>query len=306
MRPSLREDSNGHATAERVLSMVRRLRVVSHGPHRWRPYALTLICAAGLGCDSAPDTSAKILRSGSAQRESKPYAVFVRPTLVIDRLNTPVAAPVSAGSQPSSATMVSDAPAIVSIDVSGSLVAHGNGSTIVRAKGTGSLLQVQVLDVKHLSATPEVLRLNAGQDARVRVTGSDDVEIPPSAVSWSTSAPEIASASNGTVYAGSREGTATLVAQYGGRNVLVRARVTAADAPVFSIRPHKPLLHAGEIVGFQALSRSGPLEAEWHSSNPSVVAHLAGGMFRASDRGESLVCATAPGRRACTTVGVER
>lgn len=84
-------------------------------------------------------------RLEQARRElDRDFVVFAAPGLVIDRLGSPVAAPVTVGSRPGPRTMTSDDPDVVSVGADGTLVAHRQGTTRVRSEGSGSSLTVVV------------------------------------------------------------------------------------------------------------------------------------------------------------------
>jgi hypothetical protein len=117
--------------------------------------------------------------------------------------------------------------------------------------------------------------------------------------------PDLATVSNGFVTAGSRPGKARVFGDYGGLSVEIPVEIEAAPAPHFTVWPVKPLLQVGEAASFQALSSAGPVAADWTTSSSSVALHLANGVFRAISAGQVLICASAPSRRACTTVEVK-
>jgi len=84
----------------------------------------------------------------------------------------------------------------------------------------------------------------------------------------------------------------------------VEAEVFAPAVPSFSVIPERPELHVGQLVYFQAVSRTGPIDARWTSSNERIAARLSGPTFRAAGTGRALVCARAGSRRSCTNVEV--
>lgn len=265
------------------------------------------LCTVAAGCHleshSEPDGNGK-LRQLVAPSE-RPFVVFLDRSLFIGRLEMPVAPPVTVGSSPSPATISSDAADIVSIDPSGRLVAHRSGSTVIRAAETGSILQVEVRDAEAFRATPQKLELAHGGEASVRIATRDGTAVPPLAMTWATSAPDVATVSNGVVRAGTRPGTAHIVAQYRDVQITIPVQAALASIPAFSVRPEKASVRIGETLSFQALSRAGPIVAKWTTSNPRVATHLGDSVFRGAMRGEALVCATSATRRSCTEVEVK-
>jgi hypothetical protein len=113
-----------------------------------------------------------------------------------------------------------------------------------------------------------------------------------------------------------RSGSARIMARSGGRSLEVRVSASSAASRVevarsdrgpdvsLTVHPDRPALRLGEVRGFQALAASGPMPADWSSSNEQKVAHLQDHLFQGLEPGQAQVCARANGRRACTTVEV--
>ena len=148
------------------------------------------------------------------------FVVFTAPTLIIDRLGVPVAAPVTVGSAPGPDTMSSDAPEIVGIDATGKLVAHRNGRAAIRTlNGRGAVLRVDVRAVSALAVVPPRLVLRPGGAGQLRlVAGGSGEPIPPEAAQWGSDAPGVAVVIAGTVEAADRVGTANVLVTYGGQS----------------------------------------------------------------------------------------
>jgi hypothetical protein len=95
----------------------------------------------------APSEAQAFLDTRLAQARlelDREFVVFAIPAMVIDQLGIPVPPPVTVGSRPGPRTMTSDDPDMLSIGPDGSLVAHREGATRVRAVGSGSALSVVV------------------------------------------------------------------------------------------------------------------------------------------------------------------
>lgn len=78
------------------------------------------------------------------QQLARPFVVFASAELEIDQIGEPVATPVQVGSRPSPATMASDAPDVVSVEVDGRLLARRAGRARLRAATGGPELVVTV------------------------------------------------------------------------------------------------------------------------------------------------------------------
>ncbi len=136
--------------------------------------------------------------------------------MVIDRLDAAVAPPVTVGSTPSGATMTSDAPHVVTVEPSGSLVAHQDGVATIRS-AAGSL-EVVVRTARSITLVPRRLALRPGETGRLHVVeGDGPQQIPAEEVEWATSDPRIATLFGAEVMAGVRRGRARVTARYGGR-----------------------------------------------------------------------------------------
>jgi hypothetical protein len=234
------------------------------------------------------------------------FVVFSQASLTIDRLETPIQVPVSAGSRASPETLESSDPAVVSVDPSGALVGHANGSATIRAPATSQALLVTIRAVQSIKAVPARLQLRPLEAAQVRVVDSVGSEVPADSVRWSVSAADIAQVNRGTVYAGEEPGSSTMTAMFGTATATVQVQVGGQELPEFSVSPAKPKYRVGAVMTFQALARSGPVAvASWTSSNSRILRWLQDGVFTAVAQGEALVCAQAGQRNACTKVGVQ-
>ncbi len=183
----------------------------------------TLLASTVLACGGSPPSHPEPRKVGPVAGEAavdKPFVGFRQASLVIDRLETPVAPPITAGSRPSPATMASDAPDVVTVLDDGSLVAHRNGRATIRAVRGGGPLAVEVLAASGLRAEPSALRIAPGKSP-LPVLKAGDATIPASSVAWFSNAPGIAMVEDGRVRAGPSKGTATLTAVYGGEKVQV-------------------------------------------------------------------------------------
>ena len=184
---------------------------------------VTLLAATLAACGGSAPAQLEQQKVGPVAGEAavdKPFVGFRQSLLVIDRLEVPVAPPITAGSTHSPTTVGSDSPDVVSIHADGSLVAHRNGRATIRAWQGGGTLTVEVLAVSGLRAEPPTLRVGPGT-AALPVLRSGEAAVPAAAVSWFSNTPEIAMVEDGRIRAGPAKGTAVLTAVYGGERVKV-------------------------------------------------------------------------------------
>jgi len=158
------------------------------------------------------------------------FVVFTERTLFIDHFESPTPIPITAGSSPSPQTMVSSEPQTVSIAPDGRLVGHRNGVSIVSSISDSKIaIQVEVRQVGQLRLEPALVLLSPQASLAIHVM-SDESEVSPSAVKWSTSSPSIAIPAGGFIRATGEMGKARVFAEYGGATaegvVEVRAEKT--------------------------------------------------------------------------------
>ena len=121
----------------------------------WRPrvatrYArLTVVCAL-LACNQG-----KAPEEAPAPVGPK-FVAFRETRVIIDRLEAPVAPPYSMGSSPGEVEIKSSDASVVTIDGSGNLVAHQNGTAVVSTP-RGAQLRVEVVSACALSVLPAQL-----------------------------------------------------------------------------------------------------------------------------------------------------
>jgi hypothetical protein len=237
-------------------------------------------------------------------RVNGPFVVFAGPSLVIDTLEVPVDVPVTVGSQPSRAALASSDEQVLSIDDSGRLVAHRAGSVQVRSRSNESTLKVMVVVAEAIKAVPSEISARPLETVSIQVLLPTGGNVPSEAVVWTTSAPEVAVASNGMVYVKDVPGSALLTARYGGAASTVRITVGSPDVGTLHVAPAKPKMRLGSLLAFQARSHSGPVDALWSTSSEVAVAHLQDNLFQATAVGDAQVCARLGQRLACTRVEV--
>ncbi len=282
---------------------------------RSRAALLPLVCFAtgAIGCQepSRPQQAGQgqRLANAPAAGESavdRPHVVFSQRSLVIARLGVPTVPPVSVPSRPSPETMRSDDPATVRVHESGTLVGLRPGRTTIRTlHGEGSSLEVEVRAPRTIRVEPQRLDLEPERAGALDIFDADSGErLPPEAAQWVSDAPRRATVIGGRVQAGSEMGPASVSVRFGDAEGRALVLVRGAAGGSLSVNPARARLRAGEVRAFQAFNRSGPVSAEWTSSDRRVAAPLQAGLFHARSAGRANICATALGRRACSSVEV--
>jgi hypothetical protein len=87
--------------------------------------------------------------------------VFTARSLRVDRLESPIALPVTVGSQPSPALILSSDPSLVSIGEDGTLLAHRAGSAQLTSRTGGGILAVIVSPGATAAAQPQAVVRNS-------------------------------------------------------------------------------------------------------------------------------------------------
>jgi uncharacterized protein YjdB len=233
-----------------------------------------------------------------------PFVVFSQPSIVIDRLEVPVRAPVAVGSTASTTTMQTNDATVVTGTPSGELLAHRNGHARIRAaRGEGSALEVEVRALRSLLVEPPTLVLVPGGEARITVLG-DGTELSQDEVRWTISDPSAVSIRGGLVRAAATPGMHTITARNGALYATVHVSVEAPTNWSVSVRPARLRMKKGQVSTFQAFLPSGSVSARWESSRPGILAVLDGGLVQAVAVGDAKVCAVSAGRKGCSEVEV--
>jgi hypothetical protein len=223
--------------------------------------------------------------------------------MVIDRLEAAIPVPAVVGSAPSQQLLSSAAPEIVSIDAAGNLVAHRAGRAEIRSANDPATLLVDVHVATYLRVEPAEPTIAMGAAVPLRVF-SDDGEVPAAAVSWAFTDPEIARVDGSSLIGGHTQGSARVIATYGGQVVQVPVRVRdGAKRSIIEVRAQHRSLRVGAI---EQLSTNVPNGAplEWTSSDPAVLRPLRNGLYFAQKRGVANACARAERQASCVQIAV--
>jgi hypothetical protein len=231
-----------------------------------------------------------------------PFAAFYLSTMVVDRLETPVAPPYAAGSTRSGPLLTSSDPKVVTVDSAGNLVGHRNGQATIRTSG-GSSLSVVVQAVSAIRIEPGQLNLRPGEKKQIQLL-ADGTMVAAEAVHWTTTDPNIATAEGLTIAGGKMEGAVLVNASVGDATAVVEVTVTALAA-LLKIEPSRATVTVGATQQLR-LSGSPGSNERWQSSNPAVLFPLRDGLFLARATGSAQACAVRGLEKVCANVNVVR
>jgi hypothetical protein len=239
----------------------------------------------------------------AAATSGRPIITFRQDAMHVEALEVATAVPVTVGSSPSAQLLSSSDPTIASVDAAGNLVAHRNGEVTIRST-TGGTLRVIVNAVASLQIVPPRVELAPASQAAVRVLG-DGRELPPEALRWETTSPNVGAASGTTVRSGLQPGAATLTVRSGAAHAALSLVVTAPQLTPLRISAVSNTLRVGATTRFQIEGAPG-LPAQWTTSDARVLEPLQQGVYYARRRGSAKACAVVARQEACQTVQVMR
>jgi uncharacterized protein YjdB len=208
------------------------------------------------------------------------------------------------------------APAVASVSAAGVVTAHTIGTSIITATVDGksasaSVTVVPPATVVRLELTPLVTTLLVGRSQPLLATPRDSAgrALANRVVSWSSSAPSVATVEGGTVTA-IAPGTSIVTATVEG--VPATATVTVLPVPVasLSVTLSSSTVRTGQTVAAVAVARDsagGALTGRpvtWRSSNAAVATVSPTGVVRGVAEGSASITATVETRVASVTVSV--
>jgi uncharacterized protein YjdB len=219
-------------------------------------------------------------------------------------------------------TWTSSAPGVATVDANGTVtgVAPGTATITATSEGRTGTSTVTVVapppaPVASVTVTPPTAQVQVGGSVQLTATPRDAGGTPLTGrtVTWSSSAPLVASVdANGRVTA-LLPGTATITATSEGRSGTSTVTVTALPpAPVASVSVTPPTaeVQTGGTVQLTATPRDAlgnPLAGRavtWTSSNPAVATVNASGLVTAVSPGTATITATSEGRTGTSTITV--
>jgi len=210
-------------------------------------------------------------------------------------------------------------PAIASVNSNGQVSAVAAGTVTIRAANAAlsstASVTVQNVPVASVTLAPLAPSLERGTTVALFVTAKDAAgnTLPNRPVSWTSSAPAVATVSSSGVVSGVGAGSATISATVEGHNVQTTATVTEPPPPPISyvtVTLNSTVLTVGQ--GTSAVARAydvnGDLVASpisWSSSNPATAAVNASGTVQALSAGSTTIRALAGAIEGLASVTVE-
>ena len=222
-------------------------------------------------------------------------------------------------------TWTSSAPAVATVNSHGVVTAQAAGTATITASASGisgtaaitvnagpTLISIS-LDIT--SAT-----LNVGQTVDITSTAnwSNGTSTVPwdSHLTWTSSAPSVATVNAGGVVTGVAAGTTTITASQGGvfRTAVITVSATAPTLTSITLNPPSAAGTGGQTMDITATghfsdgSTVTPYDAQvtWTSSAPSVATVNAAGLVTAIWRGTAIITASKGGLSATCTVTVNQ
>lgn len=198
---------------------------------------------------------------------------------------------------------------------SGVVTAVASGTTSITATSEGksgsTTLTVSVIAVARVDVAPTSVSLNPGQTSQLTATAYDaSNNVLVRSVSWSSSAPGVATISATGLVTAVGAGTTTISATAGG--VTGTAIVTVANVPVASVTvsPGAPNMFPSDQLQLTATARDAAgnvitgRPTTWNSNNTGVATVSAGGLVTALSQGAATITATVDGVSGVATISV--
>ena len=213
-------------------------------------------------------------------------------------------------------TWTSDHPEIASVTDAGVLTATSPGTATITAQSEGksgtAIITVSRASVASLGITPGTASLVVGDAVALVATPKDasGTVLTDRTVTWSSSAPGVATVSSTGVVAGVAPGSATITATSEG--VSATATVVVSLVPVGSVAvlPSTASVTAGQTVALSATVRdtAGRVVTDrivsWTSSDTHVAIVSATGVVTGVAAGTAVITASSEGKSGTSTITV--
>lgn len=203
-------------------------------------------------------------------------------------------------------------PAVATLSAAGRLTGVAPGTTTVTATVEGKTATASVTvsaPVSSVTVTPPTLSLVVGAAQQLSATSRDSAgnQLQRRPVSWSSSAPAVATVSNQGLVSGVALGVAVITASVEGRTASSQVTVTLAPVSTITLDPNGGYLPIGVPVPLQAILRdpNGIVLADrpvtWSTSDAARGTISSTGAVSANTTTPFTVTATAEGRTATAT-----
>ena len=219
-------------------------------------------------------------------------------------------------------TWTTSNPAIATVDTSGYVtsVAAGSATIVATSEGKSGSAAITVTNpapapVASVTVSPSTASLTVGQGVKLVATTKDSAgaTLTGRAITWSSSAPSIASVDSTGYVTAVAAGSATITATSEGKSGTAAITVAApAPAPVASVTvtPSSAALSAGQGVQLQATTKDSAGNVltgrtiTWTTSNPAVASVTSSGYVTAMGAGTASIVATSEGKTGSASISV--
>lgn len=215
-------------------------------------------------------------------------------------------------------TWTSSQPNVATVSSTGEVRALAAGSATVTASGAGKSASVAVTVARAPVATvtvdPTTLALRVGATGQLTASArsADGATVGGATISWSSSAPAVATVSATGVVTALTAGTATITATSEGKSAGATVTVSPPMVAELTVAPTSLSLVVGETGNLVATARDaqgGVLAGAtiaWTSSAPAVATVTSTGRVTAVAVGSAAITATSEGKAASAAVTVSR
>jgi hypothetical protein len=222
------------------------------------------------------------------------------------------------------ATWSSSDNSVATVGVSGLATGQSSGTATITAKigsltGTFSGLVVEGSSLVSIKITPQSFKLPAAIETQLIAMGTftDGKQLDlTSAVTWTSSAPAVATVSNASVNPGVATGVATgsttISAAFSGINATTSLTVTNATLTSITVTPSNSAINLGSSQTFSAQGSftdgstvNITVQVVWSSSDVAVAAINSSGTASSASKGTTTIQASLNGVNGTTTLTVQ-
>ena len=213
-------------------------------------------------------------------------------------------------------TWSSDAPSVAAVSVDGLVSALSSGSATITATSEGksgtSSVTVSVVPVASVSVTPGSVNLRVGGSTQLSATAKDSANnvLSGRIVTWSSSAPSVATVSTNGLVSAVAAGSATVTATSEGKSGTAAITVTVVPVASVTVAPAAVALRVGGTAQLSATTKDSANNVltgrtvTWSSNTPGVAMVSATGLVSAVSAGSATITATSEGQSGTSAITV--
>jgi trimeric autotransporter adhesin len=212
-------------------------------------------------------------------------------------------------------TWSTSAATVATVSSTGVVTAVGAGSATITATSEGRTgtvaMTVTPIPLTSVTVTTPVSTFRVGEGTQATVVLRDSAgTVVTRPVTWSSSAPAIATVSTTGAIAGVGEGTVTITATSEGRTGTVGLTITGRPVETVTVTVPRSSIRTGEALQATATLRdiTGAIltnrPVAWSSSAPAVASVSSSGVITALTPGSTTITASSEGKSGTTSMGV--